>query len=110
MATQILRSASTSVGNVAFGTSVANCTSICLASSAAFAVIVPAGTTSTTITWHASHKDDGPYFPVILSSGSAASTAVAAGRVYIAPPELYSCPYIRGVVGTAFDGVVVMKT
>jgi len=108
MPTQIQRSAPAS--QVAFATSVAASETICLSTSAAFAVVVPAETTSTTIQWYASHRDEGPYYPVTLSSGTNATTAVVAGRVYIAPPELFACMFVRGVAGTAFTGVVMAKT
>lgn len=110
MATRIERSAPVSSQAVAFATAVADSGSICMANSAAFAFITPPGMTTTTITWHASHRDEGPYYPVILSSGTAATTSCIAGRVYITPPELFSCAYVRGVAGIATTAVIMMKT
>lgn len=110
MPTQIQRYAPTASQQVAFGTTVEGSATLCMSAFAAFAVIVPPGTASTTIVWHASHRDEGPFYPVTLSSGAPASTAVVAGRVYIAPPELFACMYIRGVAGAAFTGIVMAKT
>ena len=110
MPTSIERSVPRAPQTVAFATAVENSGSICMANSAAFAFITPLGMTTTTITWYASHRDDGPYYPVILSSGTAASTAAVAGKVYITPPELFSCAFVRGVAGTATTAVIMMKT
>ena len=110
MPTQIQRYAPTAPQQITFATAVEGSATVCLSTAAAFAVVVPAGVTSTTITWYASHRDEGPFYPVTLSGGTTASTAVIAGRVFIAPPELFACMYIRGVAGTAFTGTVMTKT
>lgn len=110
MATRIERSAPVNPGSVAFAASVGSSDTICMANSAAFAFVCPPSATSTTVSWYAASTDAGPYYPVILPSGSAASTAVVAGRVYIAPPELYACTYVRGVAASPFSAVVMLKT
>lgn len=110
MSTRIERSAPVNPQAVAFATSVGSSGTICMANSAAFAFVVPLGTTSTTVAWHAASRDEGPYYPVVLPNGLTASTSVIAGRVYIAPPELYSCTYVRGVAASPFSSVVMLKT
>lgn len=110
MPTQIQRCASASSSAVTFAASVQDSSTICMSTTAAFSVIVADGVTSTSITWHASHRDDGPYYPVIMSNGSPAATVVTAGRVFVAPPELFACMYVRGVAGIAFSAMVVGKT
>lgn len=110
MPTRIERSAPVSQQAVTFAAAVANSDTICMSNAAAFAFIMPATASATTITWYASHRDDGPYYPVILSSGTAAATSAVAGRVYITPPELFSCAFVRGVAGTAVSAIVMMKT
>lgn len=110
MATRIERSAPVNPQAVKFAASVADSETICMANSAAFAFIAPPAATATTVSWFASSTDAGPYYPVILSSGTAASTAIVASRVYIAPPELYACTYVRGVAASPFSAVVMLKT
>jgi hypothetical protein len=109
MPTQIERTSSLKAGNTAVATAIAGSQTIYLSHASAFAFVVPAGV-SATIAWHASATDDGPYFPVYLSSGAAAQTTVVGGRVYVAPPELFACPYVRGVAGTAFNIQVMTKS
>lgn len=109
MPTQIERSSSLKSGNAAVGTTVAGSQTIYLSHASAFAFVVPAGV-SATIVWHASATDDGSYFPVYLSSGAAAQTTVVGGRVYVAPPELFACPYVRAVAGSSFNIQVMTKS
>lgn len=110
MPTQIQRCAQTCVEGVEFAATVETSNTICLSNAAAFTVFVPSTASATTITWYASHADGGPYFPVTLSSGSGATTAVVASRAYIAPPELFACSFIRGVALAPFKAIVVLKT
>lgn len=110
MPTQIQRFAPTPGLLVTLATSVASSTTICLSTAAAFCFVVPAAATATTIAWYASDRDEGPFYPVVLSSGSLASTAIVAGRVQVAPPELFACMYVRGVAGTALNVTVMTKT
>jgi hypothetical protein len=110
MPTQIQRYAPTAPGKVTFGTSAAASTTLCLSTAAAFSFLVPASATTTTVAWYASDRDEGPFYPVTLSNGNNATTSVVGGRVYIAPPELFACMYVRGVAGAAFDAVVMTKT
>ena len=93
-----------------FAVSLANSTAIPMSNAAGLALITPTGATSTTITWYASHTVSGPYRPVYLSNGTAASTAVVAERCYIAPPELFSCTWLKGAAGAEVVCVVMTKT
>lgn len=110
MPTSIERAAPVKPQAVLFAANVADSDTICTANYAAFAVVCAPGTVSTTIVWHAATINDGPYYPVILPNGTQASTTVVAGQVYIAPPELYACTFIRGVAPTPFSALVMLKT
>lgn len=110
MPTQIQRYAPTTAQLVKFAPNLADCTTLCLSTAAAFCFLVPAGTQPTTIIWHASHKDEGPFYPVVLSNGNAASTIVTAGQIFIAPPELFACTYVRGAAAAGFEATVMTKT
>ena len=93
-----------------FATSAANSTSIPMSSWAAFAFVTPTGSTATTVTWFAAADTNGPYREVVLSNGVPATTAVVAERVYVAPPELFACTYIKGVADAAVTVTVMAKT
>lgn len=110
MPTSIERAAPVNPQPIRFGSTIGGSDTICMANFAALAFVCPAGATSTTVVWHAATTNDGPYYPVILPSGTAASTIVVAGNVYIAPPELYACTYVRGVAAAPFDSTLMLKT
>lgn len=110
MSTVIERRAPVNPPPVYFGANVAGSDTICMANCAAFSVLVPAGVIATQVTWYAASVAEGPYYPVVLTSNTTATTSVVAERVYIAPPELYSCTFVRGVAVVPFTGVVMLKT
>jgi hypothetical protein len=103
------RSSAPSVGTDTAGTTVAASTAIAMAGSSAFAVYVGAGQPSTTISWYASAATEGPYAPVVLSNGNFATTAVSANNVYISPPELFPCYFIKGVASSTVTMTVMQK-
>lgn len=94
---------------VQFGTTLENSTPIAMSVWSALAIYVAPGVTSTTLTWYASYSSTGPWGMVVLPGGTAASTTVVADRVFISPPELFPCHYLKGVAGTAFQAVAMTK-
>lgn len=110
MSTVIERRSPVNPPPVNFGATVAASGPICMANCAAFSVLIPAGVVATQVTWYAASVPEGPYYPVVLSNGSTAATSVVAERVCIAPPELYSCTFVKGVAVVPFTGVVMLKT
>lgn len=110
MPQQIQRTASKpEAGPVTLATTVAASTPISMATASAFAFYVPAGQPTTTISWYASYSVEGPWAPVVLSNGSTATTSVVADRVYISPPELFPCTFIKGVGSAEVTAVVMQK-
>jgi len=109
MSHSISRSSAPSVGTATVATAADASTAIAMAGSSAFAVYVGASQPSTTITWYASAAVDGPYAPVILSNGNYATTAVSANNVYISPPELFPCYFIKGVATSTVTVTVMQK-
>ena len=110
MPQQIQRTSSKpEAGAVTFATTIAGSTPIGMTTASAFAVYVPAGQPTSTITWYASYSVEGPWAAVVLSNGSSATTSVVADKVYISPPELFPCPFIKGVGSVAVSATLMMK-
>lgn len=67
-------------------------------------VLVPSGSSLTTLTWHASDVEGGAYLPAYNAAGAITQT-VAAGRSYPIPSDLNGARFLRitgdvaGVVG-----------
>jgi len=93
-----------------FGAAVADSTTICMSPAVGFAIYVPTGTASTTVTWYASPRIDGPWYPVVLSSGTAATTSVVAEKTYVSPADFFPLHFVRGVDGTAFSAYTSLKS
>ena len=93
-----------------FATTAAGSTALAMSSWAAFAFITPTGSTATTVTWYASAAIGGPYREVGLPSGLPATTAIAAEKTYVAPPELFACTYLKGVADAEVTVTVMAKT
>jgi hypothetical protein len=91
------------------GTTVAASSAVAMASYSAFAVAVPAGQPGGLCTWYASHSPTGPFSQVILSDGTLAQTTMITDRVHIAPPELFSCLFVKGVAPVANQVIVMLK-
>jgi len=109
MSQSISRSIALVAGTAAIGTTASASSVIGMGGSSAFAVYVGAGQPTTTITWYASAAADGTFAPVILSNGNYATTAVTANNVYIAPPELFPCYFLKGVATSALSVTVMQK-
>lgn len=110
MAQQILRSADDTTPNaVTFGTTVASSTALHFVAASAFAVFVPAGQPSTTVSWYGSYSSNGPWAPIVLSSGTSATTTIVPDKIFISPPELFPVHYIKGVGSTAVTATIMTK-
>lgn len=109
MPQQILRTSTLSPATVTFGTTPAASSLITMTTASAFAVYVGSGQPTTTITWYAGVTSEGPWAPVVLSTGSSATTSVTAGNVYIAPPELFPCFFVKGVAASAVTATLMVK-
>jgi len=110
MGQQILRSADNANPNaIVFGTTVAASTALHFVAASAFAVFVPAGQPSSTVTWYGSYSSNGPWAPIVLSSGSSATTSIVADKIFISPPELFAVHYIKGVGSTAVTATIMLK-
>ena len=94
--------------DVSFATAVADSTTIDNTTASALCLYAPSGRASAVISWHGATSLSGPWFPVYLSSGSAATTSLVGGRVSVVPPELFSVHYLRGV-GSVSTSAFVMK-
>lgn len=93
-----------------FGATLNTSTAIPMANLAGFAFNT-AATGTPIITWHASESLEGVFRPVILSNGNAATTQLSGARVYIAPPELFACTWIKGVSSAgSIPATVMAKT
>lgn len=95
--------------DVSFATAVAESTTINNTTASALCLYIPGDQPSALISWHGSTSADGPWLPVFLSSGSAATTAVVGGRIAVAPPELFSVHYLRGVSNVSASAFVMKK-
>lgn len=109
MSQAIRRSPELNSSTVTFSPSVGVCTPIPMATASGFAVHVPTGGPGGTVNWYASYSIDGPFLPVVMSNGNYATTAMSPGVVYIAPPELFPCYYIKGVATSTFTATIMMK-
>jgi hypothetical protein len=69
-------------------------------------VHVPAGSSLTTLTWHASNYINGTYLPVNNASGAVTQT-VSAGKAYPIPSDVIGAQFLKitgnaaGVVGVS---------
>ena len=99
---------SVSISSVTVATAVASSTAINYGDFEKGTVIVPSTATYTTLTWHVSGSNDGPYSPANNASGSAITQTVAAGTVgntYPIPSDLNGARFLKitgnvaGVVG-----------
>lgn len=85
-------------------------TTITMGRSASLAIWVGTLASVTTVTWWGANQVNGPYYRVIKSDGQAATTDVTTGsRCYVAPPELFACPYIKGTSSAGSLTVGVAK-
>jgi len=110
MAQQILRSAADSTPNaITFGTSIGTSTALHFVNTSAFAVFVPAGQPSSTVSWYGSYSSTGPWAPIVLSNGTSATTAMVPDKIYIAPPELFPVHYIKGVGSAEVTATIMTK-
>jgi len=108
--TPIQRSTGYSDNEVTFSTSLNDSTAVSFAPFSLLAFFAPAGATGT-VTWYGSHTVGGPYYPVTLSDGTAAQTgSIQANTFFVAPPELFAFPFLKGVAsGSTFVGRVLCK-
>lgn len=110
MAQQILRSsADTGPNAITFGTSLGTSTALHFVATSAFAVFVPAGQPSSTVSWYGSYSSDGPWAAIVLSNGTSATTAIVPDKVFISPPELFPVHYIKGVGSVAVTATIMTK-
>lgn len=95
---------SQSIDSVTVGTAVANSVAISYGDFEKGMVSVPAGSSLTTLTWHASGVEDGTYLPANNASGAITQT-VSASKVYPIPSDLAGARFLKitgnaaGVVG-----------
>lgn len=108
--TPIYRSVEVSDSGVVFGTSLAASTPISFGAFSLLAFATPS-VASGVVTWYGCHEPNGTYLPVNLSTGTAAqTTGVLPNQIYIAPPELFALPFVKGVTsGTAFAARIMCK-
>lgn len=96
--------------SVVLAADVANSTPITMGRSASLAFLVGPSATTSTVTWYGAASVNGPYYRVIKSDGVAATTAVESpSRLYVAPPELFACPFIKGTSSAGDLTVAVVK-
>jgi len=69
-------------------------------------VIIPNGSTITTLTYHVAEKLGGTYLPLHDEGGSAITHSVAADKAYQLPPELHGATAIKIVPNN--DGAVFL--
>jgi len=67
-------------------------------------IFIPAGSTITTLTYHAAPKKGGTYLPLQTSAGVAVTQTVVATKAYDMPASLVGCGAIKIV--TNADGAV----
>ena len=95
---------------VVLATTAEGSTPITMGRSASLAIWVGTLASPTTVTWFGATQVNGPYYRVIKSDGQAATTDVTTGsRCYVAPPELFACPFIKGTSSAAAITVGVAK-
>jgi|DEB0MinimDraft_6_1074348.scaffolds.fasta_scaffold11591_4 hypothetical protein len=113
MPTPIQRSPNLGGYEVFFASSSANSTTISLGNFSSLSVVVDnTPSASAIISWFAAKDPEGPYVPIYLSGEEAAYTSIPQNGVYVAPPELFCCHYLRGVVNNPsfeFTGTVLLK-
>lgn len=98
---------SISIDSVTVDTAVANSTAISYGDFEKGMVSIPAGSSLTTLTWHASGSEAGTYLPALSSAAVpvAITQTVSASKVYPIPVDLVGSRFLKitgnaaGVVG-----------
>lgn len=78
----------------------ASCSPMPIGQSAAISILIPAGTSPNTITWHASSEGSGTYLPIEKMAGGALQTNIAASVAYVGPVELYAFAFVKAKLTT----------
>lgn len=60
-------------------------------------IVVPTGSSITTLTFHHSTTEGGTYYPLYDEYGVAVTMSVAAGRAYVQPSALNVCSHLKAV-------------
>jgi hypothetical protein len=95
---------SVSAGSVSVGTTVSASDAIAFGDFANGMVYIPAGSSLTTLTWHASVDVDGAYLAAEDAASTAVTQTVAAGQAHPIPAALSGARFLK-VTGNA-AGVV----
>ena len=113
MPTQIQRSPNLGGYPVFFASTVDESTTISVGVSSSVAVVVEQTPNALArIDWYAAQSQDGPWVPIYLSGEEQAYTNIPSNGVYVTPPELFACHWLKGVVNNAayeFTGAVIVK-
>ena len=81
-----------------FAATVNDSTTISMSVFSALAFIASEGSGTHRVVWYGAAEADGPYLPITLSSEETAFTNVPSAGVFITPPELFACHFVRGVM------------
>lgn len=98
MSYDITRTPNTPGFPATFAATVGDSTTITMSVFSAFAFIATEGSNTHRVVWYGSSDPDGPYLPITLSTEETAYTNVPNAGVYITPPELFACHFVRGVM------------
>ena len=100
---------STTIKEVTVDTAVASSEAISYGAYTAGAVYIPAGSSITTLTWHACETIDGTYLAAEDSSSAAVTQTVAASQCHPIPEALLGCRFIKATGNAAGVMGVTLK-
>ena len=97
---------SLSIESVTVGTAVADSVAISYGDFEKGMVLVPAGATYVTLTWHTCGSESGTYLPAQDATGTAVTQTVAASKAYPIPVALLGARFLK-ITGNAAGTVGV---
>ena len=100
---------STTIVSVALNTAVATTAEIKYGSYAHGFVLIPAGSSITSLAWHVAEKPGGTYLPAYDEDGVVVTKTVVHTRAYAIPSALSGAPAIKAVVNAAGTVSVTLK-
>jgi len=87
---------------------VGDSTTISMGAASAMSFSVGPQGAQTRISWLGALSPEGPFVPIFLSGEEPAYTDIFDAGLYVAPPELFACCYVRGVSDVAPVAITVL--
>jgi hypothetical protein len=100
---------SNSIGRVSVAAAVADSGAINYGDFAAGMIYIPSGSSLTTLTWHTSMVNDGPYLAAEDAASAALTQTVAAGQAHPIPVALNGARFLKITSSVAGEVGITMK-